>query len=359
MRPGPPTEALARLSWGVVVDVVRAGRVVSADLPVEDVRLEWTADRVVPGCLTYSLPLAWTPTHPLAPANLFGQRSYATVVCRDETTRREWSTPLGYYLHTGWQESSGALQVTAMDLMQVLEEDPAAWPSSPPAGSSLSTEMRRLAGRMPVVLDPGVVDGPVSAATQWGCSRSEAVVKLAASRSCGVRSGHDGALHVYPLRDATNPDAVYEAATTPFGAGNGLLLGVEATPRQEPRRPNRWIVTGTHTADETEQRWTATRTSTAPPFDPAGYGLVTRHEEFSAAETAEQVEAAADTYMRQDLAALTPRTIRVVPDPRLEVGDVVSVIQADGSTLAGRVRAYSLSVSPGAVMRVDLDVLEW
>lgn len=359
MRPGPPTAALARLSWGVMLDVLRAGRVLAADLPVEDVRLEWTADRVVPGRLTYSLPLAWTPAWPLDPAGVFGQRSRPLVVCRDETTRREWTTPLGQFLHVGWQETGGAVQVSGVDLMQVLEESPMPWPSSPPAGASLSTEARRLAGGMPVVLDPGVADGPVSASTQWGCSRSESLVKLAQSRSCGVRSGPDGALHVYPLRDASSaPDVTYEAASTPFGPGNGLLLGVEATPRQVPRRPNRWVVTATHKDGDTEEQWTATRTATQPPFDVAGYGEVTKHEEFSAADSRGAVEAAVDTYMRQDLAALQPVTARIVPDPRLEVGDVVALVQADGSTLAGRVHAYSMQIG-GADMRVDLDVLEW
>lgn len=358
MRPGPPTAALARLSWGVVVDVIRGGEVISADLPVEDVKLEWTADRVVPGCLTYSLPLSWAPTHPLAPAHCFGQRSYVTVVCRDETTGREWSTPLGYYLHTGWQETSGAIQVTCLDLMQVLEEDPAAWPSSPPAGSSLSTEMRRLAGRQPVVLDQGVYDGPVSVSSQWGCSRSEAVTKLAQARGCGIRSGYDGALHVYRLHGAASADVVYEDRETPYGPGNGLLLGVEASPRQEPRRPNRWISVGTIKSGDKEQRWTATRTATQPPFDVGGYGWVTRREEAGGSDSAAAVEAAADTMMREDLASMTTTTIRIVPDPRLEAGDTVVVIQADGSTLAGRVRAYSMSMS-GGDMRVDLDVLEW
>lgn len=358
MRPGAPEEVLrSGVSVGVVVDMVRGGRVLAAGVPVADASLEWSADRVVPGRLVFTAPREWLPEHPLAPLAWFGQRARVSVVVR--LGEVEWATPLGEWLVTDWEDTGGGVQVTCLDLMQVLEEDPMPWPSSPPAGSSLSTEMRRLAGRMPVVLDAGVVDGPVSTSTQWGCSRSEAVVKLAQSRSCGIRSGHDGALHVYALRDASRVDATYEADDLGWRQGNGLLLSAPRAPRGQSRRPNRWVVTGTHTEGEREERWTATRTVTQPPYDPAGYGWVTRHEEFSAADSREAVEAAADTYMREDLSASVRRHLEIVPDPRLEVGDVVAAWTGEES-LVGRVVAYSLPLSDvGGSMRVDVDVLDW
>nr|WP_300341099.1 hypothetical protein [Actinomyces sp.] len=360
MRPGPPTAALAGgLAVGVRVDVLRAGRVLAADVPAAKVALEWSAGRAVPARLTYEVPEDWVPRHPLDPLNRFGQRSAVSVVCRS-ATGRVWETPLGEYLHTDWDSSGGTVTVTAMDLMQVLEDDPMPWPSSPGRGARVRSELQRLAGSLPVVLDPGVADSPVAVTTQWGNSRTEAVWKLADSKGFGLRCGADGCLHAYPLRDAAVLDVVYEAASLGGGrVGNGLLVDAPAAPGGESRRPNRWVVTGTSSEGGQDTRWSAERTATAPPFDVEGYGWVTSHKEFSAAGSREAVEKAADSYMRSDLYAVTTRSVEVVPDPRLEVGDVVGVVTAD-EVLAGRVVAYSLPVSEvGASMRVDLALLEW
>ena len=87
---------------------------------------------------------------------------------------------------------------------------------------------------------------------------------------------------------------------------------------------------------------------------------MTSDKEFSAASSQAAVEAAADTYMREDVSAATALTLQVVPDPRIELGDVVGVVAADGTTWAGRVTAYSLPLSDVASsMRVDIDILEW
>lgn len=352
MRPGPPTQALsAGLAVGVRVDVTLGSRVLAVDVPVSAVRLEWTASRVVPALLSYEAPLSWTPSDPADPLARFGQRSHVTVICQAPGGQR-WETPLGEFVHSSWSVSDRAVTVQAHDLMQVLEDDPMAWPSSPASGATVRSEAQRLAGLVPVVLDAGVVDGPVAVSTQWGLSRTESLMSLAASRSAGVRAGADGCLHLYPLRDASAPDVVL----TP-SAG---LVDCPPVVGRDDRPPNRWVVTGTHHSGDVEERWTATRTYTAPPFDPDEYGWVTRHEDFSAADSREAVEAAADTYMRQDLSAVTSRSIEVVADPRIEVGDVVGVLPDDEPAFAGRVVAYTLPVSEvGATMRIDLDVLEW
>lgn len=360
MRPGPPTGALAGgLAVGARVSVRRAGRVLAAEVPAGKVALEWAADRAVPARLTYEAPLDWLPRHPMDPLNRFGQRSAVSVLYRS-ATGEVWETPLGEYLHTDWDASGGTVTVTAMDLTQVLEDDPMAWPSSPAAGSTVRSELQRLAGSLPVVLDPGVEDSPVAVTSQWGNSRTEAVRKLADSKGFGLRCGADGCLHAYPLRDARTRDVVYEMAALGGGrAGNGLLVAAPAAPGGESRRPNRWVVTGTSSEGGKDTKWTATRTATAPPFDVDGYGWVTSHREFSAAGSRDAVEKAADTYMREDLSAVRTRSVEIVPDPRLEVGDVVGLVTPD-EVLAGRVVAYSLPVSEvGAAMRVDVTVLEW
>ena len=355
MRAGPSTADLAAgLSVGARVSSYRAGRVLATGIPAAGVLLEETSGRTVPGSLTFEAPVDWTPTVPLSPLAVFGQRVLVDVVCR-ATDGREWVTPLGQFPIVDWEPGDDALSVTCNDLMRRLEDDPMAWPSSPPRGATVRSELLRLAGTVPVVLDDGVPDSAVASSSQWGNSRTEAVQKLASSKGFGIRSGPDGCLHAYPLRDASKPDVIYTAASVP--GGNGLL--VEAPPVAGERRPNRWIVTGTSSQGGKDTKWTAVRTNTSPPFDVAGYGWVTNHQEFSAADSRSAVEKAADTYMRNDLSAVVSRSITIVPDPRVERGDIVGVVTPD-ETFTGRVTAYSMPISEvGSVMRIDLDVLEW
>jgi len=349
---GPPSSALASgLAVGVRVDVSLGPRTLAVGVPVSGLRLEWTSKRVVPALLSYEAPLLWAPGSPEDPLARFGQRSHVTVVCEAPDGRR-WETPLGMFVHSSWSVGDRGVTVQAHDLMRVLEDDPMAWPSSPESGATVRSEAQRLAGTVPVVLDPGVDDGPVSVSTQWTLSRTESLSKLAESRSAGVRAGVDGCLHLYPLRDASSPDVVFTPATG--------LLDAPPAPGRDDRTPNRWVVTGTHREGETEEKWTAVRENRVPPFDPDSYGWVTRHEEFSAASSREAVEKAAETYMRQDLSAVVSRSIEVAADPRIEVGDVIGVVPASEPAFAGRVVAYTLPVSEvGASMRIDLDVLEW
>lgn len=357
MRPGPPLSAIAgALSYGVRIDIVHGGRVIAADVPVSGALLEHASSRTVRGRLTYEAPASWAPRYPSDPLAAYGQRSRATIICRD-AYGHTWESPLGMFLHQPSEAEATKTPVEALDLMQMLEEDPMAWPSSPPAGARLSSELQRLAGGLPTALNAGVPDSHVPITTQWGHSRSEAVWKLAESKGVGLRMEADGVLHAYPLRDAKSVDAIYETVDLGAAAGNGLLLEEPVVHVSDKRTPNRWVVTGTSSQGGVDTKWTATRENNLPPFDPAVYGRVTAHREFSAADSQEAVERAADTYMAQDLEALQTATLSIVPDPRLEVGDVIGV-KTPSQSLAGRVVAYSLPLSDvSASMRVDIEVL--
>lgn len=356
MRPGPSTDDLAAgLAVGVRVDVIRGGRVLATGVPVSGVKLEWSdSSRAVPGQLVYDAPLEWLPDSPLDALNVFGQRSFVTALYEDRRGNR-WEIPLGEFVHTDWKADRNKISVTAADLMQLLEQNPAAWPSSPPSGATTLSELRRLVDEaVPVVLDTGVPDLYVPRATQWGTSRTESVQKLADSQNFGLRSGADGALHAFPIRHTASLDVLYTHES-------GLLIDAPRKSRAGARRPNRWYVTGSEqgVAGDEATKWTATRLMTAPPYEPEAYGYVTSHKEFSAASSQSSVEKAADTYMKKDLAATESRSLEVVSDARIEVGDVVGAVTAGGEKIAGRVTAYSLPLSdPGASMRIDIEVME-
>lgn len=359
MRPGPPISALCGpLRWGVKVDVYRSGRVIYSDLPVSDAKFEWSDTRGVPSQVTYECPLEFVPKSALDPCNRFGQRSRVFVICEDPSGIR-WRTPIGWFLHTDWDEGSDSVTVTANDLLQVLEDNPMGWPSSPKSGATILSELKRLSEGLPVALNSGVTDRTVPVKTEFGNSRVESVFKLAESYNFGLRVEADGVLHAYPYRDRFSVDAVYEMRAANGGTGNGLLLSAPDAPIGDKRRPNRWIVTATHHEGDKEEKWTATRTATDYPFEASGYGWVTSHNEFSAAENKAAVEKAADEYMRKDLGALKSRSLEIVPDPRVEVGDVVAAV-TDSERIVGRVKAFSMPLSDtNSTMRVDIDVLAW
>ena len=373
MRPGPTTAALAgAMRVGARVHVIRGGRVIATDVPVRDVTLEYTSkdDRDVPAQVTYTAPEDWTPVASTDPLACYGQRSLVSMVYQGDDGV-DVEVPLGQYLHTTYESTDDGVQVTAVDLMQTLVEDPMAWPSSPPKGATLRSEMQRLAGHLPVVLDDGVVNSSVPRTSQWGTSRVDALRSLAASKGVGLRVGSDACLHAYPIRDASRVDVLCE--------DGGTLISAEA-PEVAGRIPNRWVATGTVSVEsevktETkdakgkvktstkkvtkEHKVTATRIADSAPYDHASYGWVTELVEVSSADSDAAVGAAADKAMREALAGVATRTINIVPDARLEVGDIVGVVTSSES-FAGRVSAYSLPVSdPSGSERVDLQLLEW
>lgn len=352
MRPGPSLEVLSGpVGVGARIDVHLNGRVLAVDVPCEDVQIDWTSDRVVPGRLTYACPAGWVPDSPAAPLANYGQRSHVVAILETLSGRDE--VDLGWWQHQSWEEdASGTVKVECLDLLQLLEQDPMAWPSSPPRGARVSTEAQRLAGSLPVVLDPGVVDSAVSVRTQWGHSRSEAIRDLCQSRGLHHAVKADGCLHLWNRSDGSSPVARY--------TGRDLLI--DAPRRSVERRPNRWVVVGSPQQEEGREpvKWTGEACAVEWPYEPDVYGWVTDRREFSAASTEAAVRKAAGTYRASALSAAASRSVEIVADPRLEAGDVIAVHTDAGETIVGRVTAYALPVDkPDGRMRVDVEELAW
>lgn len=353
MRPGPSTEALkGAVAVGARIDIHLGGVVVALDVPCEDVQIDWASDRIVPGKLTYTCPSGWVPDSPVAALNNYGQRSH--VLMMFETPNGVDSVDLGWWQHQSWEEdTSGKVKVEALDLMQLLEQDPMPWPSSPRGGATVLSEAQRLAGTLPVVLDPGTPNSPVSPSTQWGHSRSEAIRDLCVARGLNWSVKADGCLHLWKQTDAGEPVARY--------TGRDML--VESPRKSVERRPNRWVVVGSPQQSDDKKpavKWTGTAIASSGPYEPSTYGWVTERKEFNAASSAGAVHQAAHTNMANALMAASKRSLEIVPDPRLEVGDVIAVYTDADETVVGKIVAYSLPVDkPDGLMRVDVEELAW
>lgn len=96
--------------------------------------------------------------------------------------------------------TAGVVKLDAVDLTVDPDRDRFESPESPPLGTTVVAEARRLVSRyFPVVVDPGVVDMPISSRTVWDRERLEAFQDALSRVSARYRMGGDGECHIYPV----------------------------------------------------------------------------------------------------------------------------------------------------------------
>lgn len=360
MRPGPDVPVLA--GPVTITPVVTAEfRGSSVIIPAWDVQIEASADRAVQTRVTFSAPPEYVPASWDDPLACFGQR--VRIAARITAPHGEWDIQAGVYQIESWEENNdGHVSVEALDLTQRLEKNEMLWPSSPPEGATLASEVQRLAG------EPS--DGGIQTAVarnfsihrlfEWGTGRLDAIQKLIESFGMVYRVTPDGILHVAAPTPTDTAVATY--------SGRDLLIS--ATRRSRERQPNRWMVTGSPKVDASareageepeEIKWAAVVDNwTDPRYSADTYGVVTSSNTMDVAESEDQIREAAETYMASSLAASEARALQIVTDPRLELGDVVDVRVThlnNSEALRGRVTGYSMTLDdPAQVMRVDIEI---
>ena len=194
--------------------------------------------------------------------------------------------------------------------------------------------------------------------TQYGTDRAENVRDLCKSYGLEYAVKPDGYLHVWAQRDGRTPVAHYSARDLGTPGVAGVLL--DAPRASQDRRPNRWTVVGASGSGDDEVRWSSTVRAMDAPYDPASYGIVGARYEMNQATSQSQITQAAQTDMRNVMVTTVKRSLSVQPDPRLELGDVISAETEAGEWLVGRTIASSLPVSePDSDMRVDVEELRW
>lgn len=347
MRAGVSVLPLVAYAVSAKVNIHRGDDILAVSVPVENVTIEETERHAVRGRISFEVASdEWVPSHPLSALNNFGQRSHLWVVV--ESGGEVHEVDLGWWLHDSWEKTDTGVKVTAFDLCKLLDEDDMVWPSSPPEGATIRTEIQRLAEHLPVILD-GMDDQPISRSFQWGTRRLEAIEELCAARGLTYGMKPDGCLHVWPTRTAAG--VVDEYYTT-----DDLLH--DAPRKSVERRPNRWVVTAEKESGGT--RWVAERTADEEPYAPESYGRVTARHEFNVATSPEAVQEAAETYMRKALASPSARSLELAYDPRIEIGDVIGVKTPTGDHIVGRVIAYAARIDASDdLMRVDIEELLW
>ena len=84
-----------------------------------------------------------------------------------------------------------------------------------------------------------------------------------------------------------------------------------------------------------------------------GYGLVRKIVETESSTTVAALQAHAQQVLNEERNKTCVRQVEIVADPAIELWDMVAVI-LDNETVVGTVQAYSLPLSSGGKMRLDL-----
>lgn len=347
MLPGPSSEELkGSLAVGARISVHRGRATTVQDLPVRDVVLDATGQRNVRRQLSVTTTADFIPRAPLDLVNNFGHRLHAWQVSQTPTGK-VIETDLGFFHIEHWEETDGQMTIEAVDLTRLIETDVAAWPSSPPKNQRLQAELQRLAGdRVPVILD-STGNPLVDQTLQFQTDRLANLADLALAHGLDFGMKPDGFLHFWPYTDAVV--ATYSA--------EDLLL--DAPRQSQDRKANHYLAVGSKTEGSgeaaKETRWSFEAKLTVPPFD-EDYGIVRDRIEVQAATDQAMVTNAANAAQRQGAAVLGFRSFLIIPDPRLEYGDVCMFIAPDGP-VKGRVTAFSMPVDRPGKMRVDAEII--
>ena len=341
-------ELTGSVAVGARISVHRGSTTLVEDLPVWDVVLDGTTSRNVRRQLSFTTSAEFVPNNPLDPVNNYGHRVHAWQVVETPDGNRT-EIDLGWFLIVSWAETDhgDSMTVEAVDLLKLVEDDVAAWPSSPPAGQRLRAEMQRLAGSTLAIQYSGR-NPLVDQSLQFQTDRLANLADLCAAHGLDFGMKPDGFLHFWELTNRIV--ATYSASD----------LIVDAPRESVERKPNRYLAVGSKTEGSgdkaKETRWSFEAALTAAPFDKA-YGVVRERLEVQAATSQAMVTKAANDALAKAGGVLGFRSLQIVADARLELGDVAMFVPPVGDPFKGRVTALSLPVDRPGVMRVDVEVI--
>lgn len=355
MRPGPSDrQAAGNLRRGVRVSSWLGTTCLALEVPATDAVLEESDSQQVPEKLTLTVPVdarggSWDPTddttHPLA---TYGQR--LNVVSTWGTPRGSGGeSPIGWFLLDSWKlnESESAVSVEALGLLQVVAEDTFPAPEAPRPGGTFASEVRRLAGALPVSIDPALVDRACPRSFSWDEDRLDALYDLADAWPARLGVTAEGAIAVTPPLGLT-PSPVL----TLTDGRDGVIITM---PRSDSR-DGRYNAVAAHSSSDTatSKPVSGTFATTDGPFAVATYGTVRKRYSSPLLGTASAARAAARTIAEDSQRQARVFTVRMPPDSRIQRGDALT-LRWRGRRYDGWVQDVSLPLLPGggaAVLKV-------
>lgn len=368
----------SRSGDGVRVHVWLDGRTVAENLPVSDWSLTWNLARQVQGqwsCTVTDVDGTLAPWAIDDPLGVGGPRMqviygiggtnetvdigwYRTVQSDPAESWRVYTLPSAqpdarFGERVVWVSGGASIPVQGDDLTRVVVDDRLLAPSSPAAGATVLSEVRRLmTGIMPVTVTDGVVDAAVPSSVVFERERMDAIEDLLARIDAAARMTGDGQLEVYPT---AKTDPVWSVV----GGDGGALVSVQRSQSAEGLY-NAVVSEGTDSTTKLTVRGTALE-DTGPL---RWQGPMWRVPMFRSSPLIE-TQAAATADARTTLAGrVSSRQVTLnvtcLPHPGLQVGDWVQVacplVDDEPYPLVGQVTSMTLRGSAEGVSPMTMKV---
>ena len=290
----------------------------------------------------------WDPAgNPGAPLATYGQRLHVWTGIGYPNGATELMDH-GWYLITGWKrdEDEETVEVEAEDLARLLVDAALYTPMSPPAGATYASELRRLVEPiLPVVIPAGFLDPAISTSVVWERDRDKAISALCAAWPARWYVGDDGAVHV-----AAPYAAITQTSPTQVVLTDGTDGTVTARARQSERGAifNAVVVKGkSGDAGQPVPYAVAEVTTAGHPVRVSGpYGRVVAFYESDLITTQPQADATAAALLVPMSSSGRVEPVKCVPDPSIELGDVIRVSTMDGDSYVGRVTKMTVPLTP-------------
>ncbi|MGZ0067867.1 hypothetical protein [Microbacterium arborescens] len=347
--------------WRARVVSWLGGQMLAASVPISAGRITGKADQDVIEELTltvarWSAPATgenvvdWRPgkdaTHPLA---RYGQTLDVSIITESVITGEVWETRIGRYQIKSWDDDDdGSITVKGESLLARPRDDKMLTLVSPTG--TLASEARRLApAGMGVSIDPRLKDRPCPGAMSWSRDRLGNLQEIAAAWPALLRVDPWGQIAFRaPLPEVPQPVLRYRDGE------RGTLV---SAPRADARAGafNR-VVASSSKSDAADLQGVASIES-GPMSVNGDYGVVVKEWSSSLLETEAQCQLAAETMLSNSTRPAQTVTVRIAPDPRVEIDDAIAVGRGDDPDLWGWVVAWDLPLTVGdGDMRFDMGV---
>lgn len=323
----------------------------ATDIPVDSGNESADRKSAVAERVELTVPLryrgtSWAPSADLSPLAANGQRIRVELGIGLNSTQIEWFQR-GEFVIVNVDTDDDSVQVTCAGLMYLVEEARLVSPYQP--SGDLATTIRGLVEpAVPVVFDPALVNRSVPSGMNFDEDRIAGLGELVDAWPADYVMTSEGYLYVFSTTAARTP-----VTTISDGAGGAV---VEVAGRSTREGAYNTVVARGQTTAQAQIQAVAYDTSGGPksfggPFNPLP---VPYYFSSPLMTTVGQCKSSAETILKR-LQRDTSRQFQVemVPDPRLQVGDLVTLSCREYTGLA-EIDALRLPYGPDTPMAVDL-----
>jgi Domain of unknown function (DUF5047) len=340
------------------------GELIAASVPVVDGSIDMDDTGVLKRKLTLTVP-ARTPGARWDPAGRataalanYGQRLHVMTGIRYPNRAVE-VLDLGWYLITAWDriETDGTIKVDAADLAALVVDDQATGPLAPPPGATFATEFHRLMNaNLPTAIDPALADRPVPATVVWNRDRGRALTDLCDAWPARWRVDDTGTARAEPpygpVSASTPPDLVVS------DGADGVVVS-RARSADRTALFNITVVDGkAGDAVTPTPHAVAEITGAGSPIRVTGpFG---RRPQFYASDlitTQAEADSTAAALLVANASVGRSERVEILPDPSIELGDVLQVFTRDGDVYTARVATLQLPLTASGSMSVGPSML--